>query len=178
MRWLLTGIVLAIAAGPALARDKEITIDEGRISLILPPGWGDSERDRAGTDAIAGYESSDQKTSLYVLELKIQNQADDVHVVLDRTVTAMDQDDNWIVRNMGQIKDTNVNGLPAAYVRVELDLVAGERNVPFVFHFTALGAKRSFFILQGSIIKPVREVREQELFRMIKSFKVNRERGD
>ena len=112
---------------------------------------------------------------VFILELKLMTQADSIFQALDGTIDNFDRNEDWIVKNIGKIKSVEVNGLPAAYTRVELDLVSGERIVPFVFYFTIVGGRESFFLLQGSTHKPVRKVREEEVFRMIKSFKVIKE---
>jgi len=166
---------LAMAHGIAFADDKTIEIDDGRLSIALPPGWKESEQEQKGTGSIGGYESSDRKTSFYLIEIENVTAADDVFGALDRTVANFDADENWIVKNIGKTRDVTIDEKPAAYCQVELDLVAGEREVPFVFHFTMVGAKDSFFLLQGSTMKPVRGVREQELFRMMRSFRILKE---
>lgn len=179
MNYRLPGLSLLLAltstGASAFANDKTVEIDDGRVSIALPPGWSESEQEQKGTDSIGGFESSDRKTSFYIIELKNVSVADQVLDALDRTIENFDADQNWIVKNIGKTRDVTINEKPAAYCRVELDLVAGEREVPFVFHFTMVGGRQSFFLLQASTMKPVRGVREQELFRMMKSFKILKE---
>ena len=168
-------LLLALSSSAAFANDKTVEIDNGRVSIALPPGWKESEQEQKGAGSIGGFESSDRKTSFYLIELENVTAADDVVNALDRTIDNFDADENWIVKNIGKTRDVTINEKSAAYCRVELDLVAGEREVPFVFHFTMVGGRNSFFLLQASTMKPVRGVREQELFRMMRSFRILRE---
>lgn len=163
--------VFSLAAGA----DKVTTFDEGRLEIALPDGWKPTQQTLAGSDSIAGWESSDRKTSFYVLQLRLQSQANDMRVSLQGTIDAMDKDDNWMVQKIGEIRDITLNGLPASYVSVDLELRAGKKPVPFVFHFAMVGARNSFFLLQSSTMKPIWKPREDEIIRMMKSFKVLKE---
>lgn len=157
------------------AADRPTVFSEGRLSIDLPDGWKESQQDQANSDSVGGWESSDRKSSLYVLRLRLANQGDETRAALDRTIENFDRDENWLVQKIGDYRQITIQGLPATYARVELELRAGERRVPFVFHLAMVGAANSFYLLQGSAMKPVWQVREDEIIRMFKSFKVLKE---
>jgi hypothetical protein len=171
----LMALLVMMTVLPALAADRVTPFDEGRLEISLPDGWKVTEQTLAGSDSVAGWESSDRKTSFYVLQLRLQNQGDDMRRALRSTIDAMDQDENWVVQKIGDFRDITLNGLPAAYVKVDLELRSGGRQTPFVFHFAMVGAENSFFLLQSSTMKPIWQPREDEIIRMIKSFKVLKE---
>lgn len=173
-RLLLFGMLL-IPLLTAQGADRQTVFDEGRLQVDLPDGWKDSEQNQGNSDSVGGWESSDRKTSLYVLKLRLMNQGDDMRAALDRTIENFDRDENWLVQKIGTFRQITVNDMPASYVSVELELRSGSRKVPFVFHFAMVGAGKSFFLLQGSTMKPVWKTREDELIRMIKSFRVLKE---
>ncbi len=168
-------VLLCLAASPARSKDRVTTFHDGSLQVELPDGWRESKQNQAGSDSVGGWESSDRKTSFYVLEMRVVNQAADARAALDQTIENFDRDENWLVQSIGDKRDITINGLPAVYVAVELELRAGERKVPFKFHFAMVGAARSFYLLQGSLMKPVWQVREDELIRMFKSFRVLKE---
>ena len=170
-----TLLLLSLSLAVGMAADKPTEFHDGKLRIDLPDGWKESQQNQGGSDSVGGWESSDRKTSFYVLQLRLGNQGDDMRAALERTVTNFDRDENWLVGRIGEYRDISINGLPASYVRVGLELRAGERKVPFVFHFAMVGAANSFFLLQGSTMEPVWKVREDELIRMIKSFRVLKE---
>lgn len=169
----LLGFCLFIAV--ADGRDEPVVFHDEKLEVALPDGWSESQQNQGGSDSVGGWESSDRKTSFYVLELRLQSQNNEMRAALEKTVANFDADDNWLVGEIGPYRDITVNDLPASYVRVELELLSGNRKVPFVFHFAMVGARNSFFLLQGSTMEPVWKVREDELIRLIKSFKVRKE---
>ena len=171
---LLLGILLMPLA-TSLGADRPTVFDEGRLQVDLPDGWKESEQNQGNSDSVGGWESSDRKTSFYVLQLRLLNQGDDMRAALDRTIENFDRDENWLVQEIGNFRQITINSLPATYVSVELELRSGSRKVPFIFHFAMVGAEKSFFLLQGSTMKPVWKTREDELIRMIKSFRVLKE---
>lgn len=157
------------------ASDKPTVFHDGQLRVNLPDGWSESKQNQGGSDSVGGWESSDRKTSFYVLRLRLGNQGDEMRAALERTVENFDRDENWQIQRIGQYRSITINGLPASYVQVDLELKAGKKTFPFVFHFAMVGAANSFFLLQGSSMKPVWKVREDELIRMIKSFEVLKE---
>lgn len=157
------------------AADRPTVFADGQLSIDLPDGWSESRQNQANSDSVGGWESSDRKTSLYVLRLRLVNQGDEMRAALDRTIENLDRDENWLLRKTGEYRQITIQGLPATYARVELDLRSGSRTVPFVFHLAMVGGANSFYLLQGSVMKPVWQVREDEVIRMIKSFQVLKE---
>lgn len=173
-RWCsLFGVWILPFAGAAA--DRVTPVDEGRLEVALPDGWKPSQQTLAGSDALAGWESSDRKTSFYVIRLGGNVQGSDLRGALQNTIEAMDRDDHWLVQRIGEYRDITLNGLPAVYVPVDLELRSGGRTVPFVFHFAMVGARSSFYLLQSSTMKPIWKVREDEVIRMMKSFRVLKE---
>lgn len=175
-RWICLVAISMIAASPAPAADRVTPFDEGRLEIALPDGWKATQQTLAGSDSVAGWESSDRKTSFYVLRLRVASQGNDMRTALRATIDAMDRDDRWLLGKIGEYRDITLNGLPAVYVRVELELREGARKSPFVFHFAMVGAADSFFLLQASTMQPVWQPREDEIIRMVKSFRVIKEK--
>jgi hypothetical protein len=160
------GLALASAA------DKVTNFDEDRLQIALPDGWKKSAQPMQG--AAGGWESSDRKTSFYVMG-QVTNQSADMRDALKGVIDSMDASDQWALQKIGDFRDITLNGLPAVYVKVDLELMSGGRAVPFVFHFAMVGSRASFFLLQSSTMKPIWQVREDEVIRMMKSFKVLKE---
>lgn len=156
----------------ASAADKVTNFDEDRLQIALPDGWKKSEQPMQG--AVAGWESSDRKTSFYVIGQNA-NQSAVLRDALKDVIESMDASDQWALQKIGDYRDITLNGLPAVYVKVDLELLSGARTVPFVFHLAMVGSRDSFFLLQSSTMKPIWQVREDEVIRMMKSFKVLKE---
>ncbi|MBL9153624.1 MAG: hypothetical protein JNK37_14110 [Verrucomicrobiales bacterium] len=175
IRVCLGALLALLPAAAAMGADRPTPFDEGRLQIALPDGWKVTQQSIAGSDSIAGWESSDRKTSLYVHRLPTMSQAADMRNSLQATIEAMDQADHWLIQKIGDYRDITLGGLPAVYVSVEAELRAGERKTPFRFHFAMIGAARAFYLLQASNIQPVRQIREDEIIRMMKSFQVLRE---
>ena len=172
---LALGLALPAGFSAFAFDDKPVVSEDGSVAIDLPPGWRDSKQNMSGSSAVAGYESSDRRTSMYILKADDSGTMD-VAENLEGMVRDMfeGQAEVFIVRKIDPTKRVTVGDLPGAYIRLEVDLKTDDRVVPFVYHLTAVGAKSSIYILQGSLHKPVREVREQEIFRMIRSFRVRR----
>ena len=150
------------------AADKPTVFDEESLQVDVPQGWKESQQDTAGSDSVGGWESSDRKTSFYVIKLPTQN---DMRTALDQFIDIFDQDENWQIQKVGEFRSIKLGELPASYVQVDLELVAGDRKVPFEFHFAMVGGTGTYYLLQGSVMKPVWKPRRDEIFRMMKSFR-------
>lgn len=166
--WRLILLCLGFSVGGAFATDLPTVFDEGKLQVGLPLGWKESEQDTGGSSSVGGWESADRKTSFYVLNAGLQQ---DPRMALDEFVDNFDRDETWQIEKVGEFRAIELNGLPASYVQVDLVLVAGDRKIPFEFHFAMVGGARSFYVLQGSIMKPVWKPRRDEIIRMMKSFR-------
>ena len=74
VRWVVGFLLVSIlsprscaAAEGATRRGERFDIAEGRLSVILPDGWGKTDLNAA--DVVAGYATQDNRSSLFIREM-------------------------------------------------------------------------------------------------------------
>ncbi|NNE91491.1 MAG: hypothetical protein HKN23_07575 [Verrucomicrobiales bacterium] len=158
--------VWTAAASAQAQRNKRFAFADGKISMELADGWKKIERE--GT--LGAFESSDQKSSMF-FTIAAAAGASGMPEILEGALDNFEQ--AFIVKKTGDFKSGQIQGpnkkWTAIFTTLELEMEAKPHNVPFRFYITIFDTGSALYMIQGSTMMPVRDVREKEIFRMIRS---------
>ena len=168
------GMMAALAATTVLNTasaqrpEKRVSFHDNKVSVVLQDGWVKSER--KGDQLIAGFVSSDERSSVFFTLAAAGNRAE-MKDIMDGAVKNFEN--AFDVKKVskyatGQIQGPNKKW-PAIYATMELEMKTNRDPIPFRFYVVVFETKSQIYMIQGSTMSPIREVREKEIIKMMKS---------
>lgn len=170
-------ILAAILATAALAdepirRGERFDFAEGRLSAVLPDGWGRTELN-AG-DVAAGFATQDQRSSLFVRELE-PSPAGGMQELLDATLANYEA--TFEVKHVGEARTGDVPGRsrkwPAIFTTADAVVTKGSESFEMRFYLFLFDTGSHLYLVQASTTKPVREAREAQIYEFLRSLFAN-----
>lgn len=166
----------AVASGSAadepIRRGERFSIAEGRLSLILPPGWEKTELN--AKDVTAGYATQDNRSSLFIREMEA-SPTGGMQEILDATIANYEA--TFEVKDVAEAKTGEVAGKtrkwPAIYTTVEANVKKGEEVFEMRFYLFIFDIGTKLYLVQASTTKPIRESREMQIFELLRSLVAN-----
>lgn len=159
-------------AEEVIRRGERFDIAEGRLSVILPDGWGKTELN-AG-DVVAGYATQDNRTSLFIREMD-SGLGGGMQELLDATVANYEA--TFEVKDVGKAKTGEVPGKtrkwPAIFTTVEAVVKKGEETFEMRFYLFVFDTGKNLYLVQASTTQPIRESREAQIFEFLRSLVAN-----
>ena len=170
-RWGLA--VLTLAGGvwvSAQQINNRVSFHDNKISVGLADGWKESDQNKGAQNLLAGFESSDQRSSIFFTLAAANSQADMIDI-MDGAVKNFET--AFEVKKVSDYKTGQVQGpnkkWPAIYATMELEMKTNRDPIPFRFYVMIFDTGTELFMIQGSTMKPIRDVREKEILKMFKS---------
>lgn len=159
-------------AEEVIRRGERFDIAEGRLSVILPDGWGKTELN-AG-DVVAGYVTQDNRTSLFIREMDA-GLGGGMQELLDATVANYEA--TFEVKDVGKAKTGEVPGKtrkwPAIFTTVEAVVKKGDESFEMRFYLFVFDTGEKLYLVQASTTQPVRESREAQIYEFLRSLVAN-----
>jgi len=179
MRWMAGFLLVSIlsprscvAAEGATRRGERFDIAGGRLSVILPDGWGKTDLDAA--DVVAGYATQDNRSSVFVREMGA-GLGGGMQELLDATVANYEA--TFEVKEVGKAKTGEVPGKirkwPAIFTTVEAVVKKGEETFAMRFYLFVFDTGKNLYLVQASTTQPVRESREAQIYEFLRSLVAN-----
>ena len=179
VRWMAGFLLVSIlsprscaAAEGANRRGERFDIAEGRLSVILPDGWG--KTDLNATDVVAGYATQDNRSSLFVREMDA-GLGGGMQELLDATVANYEA--TFEVKEVAKAKTGEVPGKirkwPAIFTTVEAVVKKGEETFAMRFYLFVFDTGKNLYLVQASTTQPVRESREAQIYEFLRSLVAN-----
>lgn len=168
VKWCLLPLLAAsISATSLQARDNErIPIEGTTLSLTLGDGWAES--DRNADQVLAGFESSDERSSIFITEASAGGRMS-MTEIMESTIANFEK--AFTLETVGEIKDGPLaGGGVAIYCTLDLEMKTAKKPIPFRFYLYLCDTGEGLYLFQGSTMKPVREVREREILATIRSI--------
>jgi hypothetical protein len=158
--------------GDVIRRGERFDIAEGRLSVILPDGWGKTELN-AG-DVIAGYATQDNRSSLFIREMDA-GLGGGMQDLLDGTIANYEA--TFEVKEVGKAKTGEVPGKtrkwPAIFTKVEAVVKKGEETFEMRFYLFVFDTGKNLYLVQASTTQPIRESREAQIYDFLRSLVAN-----
>ena len=166
--WLRSVLFLLIGWGNASALESlPIEIEGTRLTITLGDGWDVSKRN---TDKVlAGFESSDERSSIFLSEAAANGRMDMLQIM---EATIANFENAFIVESVGDVKTGPLSGGGvAAFCMIDLEMKTTGKPIPFRFYLYLIDTEEGMYLFQGSTMKPVRGVREDEIMASIRSLR-------
>ncbi len=164
-----TALLAVAMICPAQRPENRVSFHENKLSIVLEPGWKNS--DKNADTALAGFESSDQRSSMFI---NLVRAADSASMPDIMDVAVANYEKVFDVKKVGEYKTGQVQGpdkkWSAIYVQIELEMKTSRDPIPFRFYVMLFDTGTQFYQIQASTMTPVREVREKEIFKMMSSI--------
>lgn len=176
---LISGMIVGCLAFQAIARSEEVVrrcerfnIAEGRLSVILPDGWGKTDLNAA--DVVAGYATQDSRSSLFIRQMDA-GQGGGIQELLDATVANYEA--TFEVKDVGKAKTGDVPGKsrkwPAIFATVDAIVKKGEERFEMRFYLFVFDTGSHLYLVQASTTRPIREAREAQIYEFLRSIVAN-----
>jgi len=160
------------AAEGATRRGERFDIAEGRLSVILPDGWGKTDLNAA--DVVAGCATQDSRSSLFIREMNA-GLGGGMQELLDATVANYEA--TFEVKEVAKAKTGEVPGKtrkwPAIFTTVEAVVKKGEETFAMRFYLFVFDTGKNLYLVQASTTQPVRESREAQIYEFLRSLVAN-----
>ena len=166
----LAGVVFATGCFDDARAGERITIADGKLSLVLPDGW--AETDLNAGDVVAGYATQDQRNSAFFNRID-PSSGGSMQDLLDATITNFEarfEIEEVAEAKTGQVQGPGEKKWPAIFTTVEAVVPVGQDEFEMRFYLLIFDIGDQLYTLQASTTKPIREAREEQIYELIRSL--------
>ena len=167
---LIAPVLFGLMTSSAMA-GKRALIAEGRLSVEIPDGWEVSELN--SENVLAGYATQDSRSSVFFKDID-SALGGSMQDILDGTVFNFEQ--RFAMKKVGEAKTGQVQGptpekkWPAIFTTMEATVVKGQDSFEMKFYLLIFDTGDRLYTVQVSTTVPVRDVRERQIYEMIRSI--------
>jgi hypothetical protein len=149
--------------------DVVVILEGTSLRVKLPRGWKLAEKTPERAGVLGAFQSGDNTSSLFVSPVKT-DPTYSLPEVLDEVVKNFET--GLIVNWIGKTKAGELAGVPAVFATLEVDVRSDNSlaRMGFRFYLTVFEWEETFYLMQGSVQKPVKAERETEVLTLIRSL--------